>query len=121
MKAPIFVGAFLFIDMAKVNFRIQDLFVDILVTTVIISAVLLELDWLTYLIIGYTIFILFFKLLVLISEQLRAITAKSRTTVPDSYYHLLYGVNVGVLILFSWYFTAIAWAGVWVLSVYAKN
>ncbi len=107
--------------MAKVNFRIQDLFVDILVTTVIISAVLLELEWLNYVIIGYTFFILFFKLLVLISEQLRAITAKSRTTVPDSYYHFLYGINVVVLIIFSWYFTAFAWAGVWLLSVYAKN
>jgi hypothetical protein len=107
--------------MVKKRFRIQDLFVDILVTTAIISAVLLDFDWLTYLIIGYTFFILFLKLMVLISEQLKAITSRSKSLVPDSYYHLLYGVNVLVLAVFGWYFTAVAWIGVWVISVYGSK
>jgi hypothetical protein len=107
--------------MAQEKFRIQDLFVDILVTIAVISAVLLEIEWLTYLVIGYTFFLLFIKLMVLVSEQLRAITAKNKSTVPDLYYHLLYGINVIILGLSGWFITALAWMGIWVLSVFSSK
>jgi hypothetical protein len=100
---------------------IKDILVDLTVTAAILAAVVLDYQWLAYLVIGYTAFILAIKILVLMSEQLQAITAKSKSILPNWIYHLLYGMNVAALTIFSWYITAAAWVVIWGVSAYSTQ
>lgn len=93
--------------------------VDLIVTILIIIAVVIHNQWFTYLIIGYTVLMLSVKILAVFSEQVRAIAKKKKSSIPDIFYHLLYGINVAALTVFAWYYTAAAWAIIWISSVYA--
>lgn len=112
---------FLFKTMNKNETGIRGIIVDLIVTIMIIAAVVFNSQWLTYLVIGYTGLMLAVKILVIISEQLRAITKKNKSNAPDLIYHILYGINIAALTVFSWYLTAAAWTIIWILSIYSSR
>lgn len=101
---------------------VTDILVDLAVSASIICAVFLEYQWLSYLVIGYTFLLLLIKFLVVVSDQVQAITKKGKSNAPAWVYHLLYALNTAVLIIFGWYLTAVAWVVIWGLSAYiSKN
>ncbi|MEX1063179.1 MAG: hypothetical protein WEC12_06210 [Balneolaceae bacterium] len=104
--------------MKKSRSWITSVLTDLIVTAAIIAAVLLEYRWLFYLVVGYTLFMLVVKWMVLFSKQLQAIAGKEKTVVPEWVYHILYGLNVAFLLLSGWIFTAVAWLLIWALSTY---
>jgi hypothetical protein len=110
---------FHFMNMKETVFR--QIAVDLIVTILIIVAVVINNQWLTYLIIGYTVLMFGMKILVIYSEQLRAIAKKNKSNIPEIFYHLLYGINVAALTVFAWYYIAAAWAVIWILSVYSSG
>lgn len=99
----------------------KQIVVDLIVTILIIVAVVINNQWLTYIIIGYTVLMLVVKILVVFSDQLRAITKKNKSNIPDIFYHLLYGINVAALTVFAWYYTAAAWSIIWISSIYVSR
>jgi len=107
--------------MNKKKSGLKDILVDLTVTVAILAAVVLDYQLLTYFVIGYTVFLLAIKILVLMSDQLQAITAKSKSFLPNWIYHLLYGMNVAALTIFSWYIIAAAWAVIWGVSAYSTQ
>lgn len=107
---------FHFMNMKETVFK--QIVVDLIVTILIIVAVVINNQWLTYLIISYTVLMLGAKSLVVFSGQVRAITKKNKSSIPDILYHLLYGINVAALTAFAWYYTAAAWAIIWISSIY---
>lgn len=113
-------GAFFSSMKVKKNW-ITDILVDLIVTGVIICAVILEYQWLFFVVLGYTLLLLLIKFFVVISNQFQAITKKGKSNAPAWIYHLLYTINVITLLIFGWYFTAAAWIIIWSFSIYSSK
>ena len=93
--------------------------VDIVVSGVIVAAVLLKIEWLTIVVIAYTILMLVLKLLAIISNPLmRSVKTGKTATVeaPLWFFSSLYAFNVLVLLAFGWYYTAAQWVLIWLFS-----
>lgn len=103
-------------NMKKNKPWVSNILVDLFVTVIIAAAVILEYQWLIYIIVVYTGIILIARVLMLFSSQLQAITAKNRSAAPDWIYHLLYGLNVLLPVIFGWYILGLSWLAIWGIS-----
>lgn len=95
---------------------LKDVIVDILATSVIIAAVLIEHPLLTGLVWGYTGLLLFVKFIVLIGDDFLNMMNKTKTEAPPWFSHLLYAANTGVLFYFQWWYAGLGWGLIWILS-----
>lgn len=93
----------------------KEVTVDILVTVVILSAVILKTDWLGFLVTGYTCLILVARVILVLNKS-SSIQKKLSTKVPDWFFHLNYAFNSILLLANRWWFTGFAWLGIWMLS-----
>lgn len=93
----------------------KEIAVDILVTVVILLAVILKTDWLGFIVVGYTCLILFARVIVVLNKS-SSVENKLSTKVPDWFFHLSYAFNSVLLLINHWWFTGIAWLGIWMLS-----
>jgi len=95
----------------------KEVTIDILVTVVILLAVILKIDWLGFLVTGYTCLILFARIIVVFNKS-SFVQKKLSTKVPDWFFHLNYAFNSVLLLIHQWWFTGIAWLVIWMLSYF---
>jgi hypothetical protein len=95
---------------------IKNAIVDILVTVTIIVAAILHVEWLEYVVTGYTIVLLVAKIVIIAMNQMQTLMKGRITDVPEWASHMLYAINVIVLAVFSWPVTATMWLVIWFLS-----
>lgn len=96
---------------------IKEVILDVLVTIVILAAVMLKIDWLAVLVVGYSGLILFARTIVVLNKSSN-VRKKISGKAPDWFFHLSYAFNSIFLLANSWWFTGIAWVGIWLLSWY---
>lgn len=95
---------------------IKTVIVDIVVTIVILLAVNLEIEWLRIVVIAYTILILLLKLIVYFSGGSPLKKKGNLSEAPGWFIHMLYAINVIVLLLYQWWIIAALWVVIWLFS-----
>jgi len=93
---------------------LKEVVVDVAVTAAIILAVLSSAPWLRYVILGYSMLMLFLKAVTQTNKAVLKRLKHSQT--PSWVFHVLYAVNVVVLLASQWWLVAAIWAGIWGLS-----
>ncbi|RMF61772.1 MAG: hypothetical protein D6748_00840 [Calditrichaeota bacterium] len=93
---------------------LKSVIVDIGVTAYIIISGISQTLWMKYLLIGYTIIMLLLKLITYSNEVV--VSRMPKTAAPIWFFHLLYAVNVVVLLIWHWWGIAAMWMGIWILS-----
>lgn len=94
---------------------LKNVVVDILVTLFIAAALLIGDMWMWWIILVYTLLLLVAKGVTASSSGTIAQKARS-TDAPIWFYHLLYGLNIIMLGLTSWWFLTVGWVAIWLLS-----
>lgn len=100
---------------------LKDVFIDIIVTITIVSAVLLEIEWMYWVITVYTGVLLLAKSVVFLADDALQLIRKTQNKAPEWFNHLLYGVNTAVLLFNEWWYLGAAWAIIWILSYLASR
>jgi hypothetical protein len=95
---------------------IKNAIVDILVTITIIVAAVAHVEWLEYVVTGYTIVLLLAKIIIISMTQMQTLMKGRITDVPEWASHMLYATNVIVLAIFNWPVTAALWLVIWLMS-----
>jgi hypothetical protein len=95
---------------------IKNAIVDILVTITIIIAAIAHVEWLEYVVTGYTIVLLVAKIIIISMNQMQTLIKGRITDVPEWASHMLYATNVIVLAVFNWPVTAALWLVIWLMS-----
>jgi hypothetical protein len=90
--------------------------VDILVTFTIIVAVIVNNDWLSWVVIGYTILLLVSKVAIIAMNTMQKLMRGRISEVPEWASHLIYATNVIVLAVFNWQLIATLWLIIWYFS-----
>ncbi len=100
---------------------LKSILLDIIVTALILLAVIFRIHWLKIFIMVYSVLIVVIRTAVLFNEDtLRAIFRRIKET-PSWPLHVLYGINVIVLLAGSWYIVSILWMFIWILSVLTER
>jgi len=73
---------------------LKEIIVDIIVTAAIVAAVLLKLNWLVAVVVGYTGLILIFRVILFFNKSLN-LQRKLFSSVPDWFFHAVYKYNFG--------------------------
>lgn len=100
---------------------LKDVLVDIIVTLFIIVAIILDISWMHWIIVGYTVIMLLAKVVVLAGDSSLQLIRKTQTEAPDWFPHLLYAINTGILIYGRWWYAAAGWLVIWILSYLAQS
>jgi len=95
---------------------INDVLLDLIVTISILIGVIFNIQWLIYIIIGYTILMLIAKSLVLFGGSFLQLMKKTSTNAPLWFSHLLYAANVVALLVTGHYYTGGMWILIWLFS-----
>jgi hypothetical protein len=93
----------------------KEVIADIIASVAIVLAAILKINWLEFLVIGYTGFILIARIFLYFGAS-SIIQKKLSTKVPNVFYHFLYGFNSIFLLANRWWFSGLAWVGIWVLA-----
>ncbi len=100
---------------------LKHVLLDLAVTVVILLAVLTEQAWARWVVWIYTPLMLLLKVVAVFGAGLTAQVKRADAKVPVWFYHLLYAINVGVLLGFGWWLVGAGWALIWGLSVLAER
>jgi len=101
---------------------IKKVIIDILVSVTILVAVLNDQRWLEVIVVVYSSVLLVIKLLLLLSPAKSLKGCKLLTqNVPILFYHLIFGFNVLVLLIFQWWFSSLLWMMIWFISWMIEN
>lgn len=95
---------------------LKEVVVDITICLLIIIAVLINNSILNGIVIAYTALMLLIKVLVYFGGDTLNLMKKTQTSAPSWFSHILYGINTGILYGFHWWYTATAWALIWLFS-----
>ena len=95
---------------------IKNIVADIIVTIFIIVVVILNIEWLKIVLIGYTILILVLRIVIYFSGGSLFDKKNSSKKAPEWIIHLLYAINVIVLLIFQWWLIGILWILIWLFS-----
>jgi hypothetical protein len=93
---------------------LKDALLDVIVTVVIVLAAIPGLRWARWIVLVYTPLMLVLKLGALLAAPHLPRTQRSA---PEALFHVLYAMNVLVLLVGRWWWMAIGWALIWGLSV----
>ena len=100
---------------------LKQIVIDLLAIVVIALAVFYDSSYLEYVVYIYTGLMVIARLFSLLSENFSAITQKKMADTPVWVYHLIYLINVGILISGGWYYTTIGWIFIWIAATIAHN
>lgn len=90
---------------------------DILVTLAILAAVFFPVKGLEWFVVGYTPLLLILKIIDFAGGGVSGLMIKrKKDETPAWVYHVLYGLNVVVLMYSQWFITGGQWAVIWLLS-----
>jgi hypothetical protein len=95
---------------------IKHMIADIIVTAYIIIAVNVNLEWIKIVLIVYTIPILLLKTVIYFGGSSFLTKKHSSKKAPEWIIHLLYGINVFVLLIYQWWFVGMLWIIIWLFS-----
>jgi hypothetical protein len=98
---------------------IKNAFIDIAVTAVILAYAFTTAIWGWWIIAIYTPLMLLLKVFALSGAASNV--QRKADSVPSWFYHVLYGVNVALLLYSSFVYAAIGWAAIWILSTIAES
>ncbi|NBW93758.1 MAG: hypothetical protein EBR20_05245 [Bacteroidetes bacterium] len=98
---------------------IKNSVIDVAVTVVIGVFAFTGASWAWWIIAIYTPLMVLLKVFALSGAA--AIVQQKADEVPIWFYHGLYGANLGLLLMGSFYWAAAGWAVIWVLSVVADS
>lgn len=98
---------------------IKNAIIDIAITAVIIAYALTLATWSWWIIAIYTPLMVLLKVFAL-SGAASSVQRKA-DDVPSWFYHVLYATNVVLLLTASFYYAAIGWAAIWILSSVAES
>lgn len=99
---------------------LKNVMVDILVTLFIAAAFMLSDTWMWWVIVIYTILLLIAKVVAATSSGFIN-NAKESEPAPEWFLHVLYGLNVVLLALSSWWFLTAGWVAIWILSYLGQH
>ena len=94
---------------------IKNAIVDIAITIMIVLMIFVGVDWMYWVLVIYTGFMVLIKIVGLLGPAIKS--KVSSETPPNWFYHLLYGMNVGLLASFQYWPLAGGWVLIWILSV----
>lgn len=92
----------------------KEAFLDLVVTGVILLAVMPAFTWARWIVLVYTPFMLLLKLGAWLAAPH---LPRLRRSAPEALFHMLYGLNVLVLLAGRWWGMAAAWALIWTFSI----
>jgi hypothetical protein len=98
---------------------IKNALIDIAVTIIIVVYALTSATWGWWIIAIYTPLMLLLKVIALSGAA--ASVQRKADDVPSWFYHVLYGVNLAMLLYASYTNAAIGWAAIWILSAIAES
>lgn len=97
---------------------LKHLTVDILATLVITIVVFFETALLEYVLYIYTGLMVIARSLAFFRIDLRAVTKKKVEEAPIWIYHLLYALNISILLFGLFYITAISWFYIYLSAMF---
>lgn len=100
---------------------IKKTIIDIIISLLIVGMLIVDTPALNYFILIYTPVMLLLKILTYKHSIKPLIVRKKSITAPDWFYHLLYGINIFVLLICNWWITSIQWILIWGISWYTKR
>ncbi len=100
---------------------LKQIVIDLFAIIVIALAVFYETNFLTYVVYTYTALLVIARFFSLVSENFSAITKKKVSEAPLIVYHLIYLVNVLMLLLGQWYVTAAGWIFIWIAAAIVQK
>lgn len=99
---------------------LKDVIVDILVTVFIAAAYWLTDPWMWWVIAVYTVLLLIAKGVTFKSDGLLGRAQKPQQA-PEWFLHLLYAINVVLLVLAHWWFLMAGWCLIWLFSYLSQQ
>ena len=93
---------------------IKNAIVDIAITVLIAVMVFTDLNWVYWVLVIYTGFMVLIKVVGLIGPAMKSKVTDE--TPPTWFYHLLYAVNVALLAWCQCWMLAAGWVVIWLLS-----
>jgi hypothetical protein len=99
---------------------LKHVIIDLAVTVVIVIAAVTGAVWAQWVVWIYTPFMLLLKLVGVFGAGVTAQFKRAGAEVPTWFYHALYAVNVGVLLVYGWWLVGAGWGLIWILSVAAE-
>jgi len=101
---------------------LKHVWLDLIVTAIIIVATMWEPNWAVWIVLIYTPVMFVLKMLPLAGGLVqRQFQQSGQNGTPTWLYHVLYGMNAGFLLAASWWYTGAAWLGIWFLSWMARR
>ena len=94
---------------------IKDIIVDVAVTVCIAFATIQGAEWATWIVWIYTPLMVLLRIGAYFGPR-TVKKGKVTEAVPVWVYHLLYGINVVLLLAAQWWLVAGGWAAIWLLS-----
>ena len=99
---------------------LKHVIIDLAVTVVIVIAAVTGAVWAQWVVWIYTPFMLLLKLIGVFGAGVTAQFKRADAEVPKGFYHALYAVNVGILLVYGWWLVGAGWVLIWALSVAAE-
>ena len=81
----------------------------------------MDLQWGKWVLFVYTPFMVLMKGVAAFSGSVTTLPKRSRAEAPAWFYHVLYGLNVAILLFAGWWLLAAGWLAIWALSAYAAS
>lgn len=94
---------------------LRNVVLDLVVTACILAATVFEQTWAGWIVVVYTPLMVVLKAVAFFTPDLGG-GMKRGDEVPDLFYHLLYAVDAGLLLLHGWWWTGAGWILIWILS-----
>ncbi len=98
---------------------IKNAVIDVAITAVIVAYTLTLAAWGWWIIAIYTPLMLLLKIFALSGAAVNV--QRKADSVPSWFYHVLYGLNVALLLYSAFVYAAIGWAAIWILSTIAES
>lgn len=102
---------------------LKHLTIDLLATLVIVIVVFFETTLLKYVLYIYTGLMVLARTFSFFRIDIRAVTKQKMTEVPVWVHHILYLLNVSILLIGHFYMTSLCWLYIWIAAgiVYYKD
>ena len=96
---------------------LKNVLIDLAVTLLVLVAVVTGAAWAKWIVVIYTPLMLIMKVVALVGGSFLSKLQTTPDEVPRWFYHLLYGVNTGLLLGYGWWWVGGQWGVIWFLSI----
>lgn len=96
---------------------LKHVLLELAVTLIIVVATIPELEWARWIVVAYTVLMLFLKVISVVGGNFLKSTRPTNPNVPAWFWHVNYAVNIALLASDRWWWMAASWILIWALSV----